>query len=108
MLDGLSHVRHIDLFIGRPSCSDFTTARQPIAAEVGKLRLHRTVIECRRCVSGECNHGAQCPMMIRWDDDLWDGTFWRRCECDARVEPPQGYAPVTVRRIADHPGHTLP
>jgi len=31
--------------------------------------------------------------MTRGDDDLWDGTFWRRCECDAWVEPPQGYAP---------------
>jgi hypothetical protein len=44
--------------------------------------------------------------MIRWYDDPYDGTFWRRCECDAWVEPQQGYAPVTIRRIADHPGHT--
>jgi hypothetical protein len=43
-------------------------------------------------------------MLLRWYDDPWDGTFWRRCECDAWVEPSQGYAPVTVRRIADHLG----
>ena len=64
------------------------------------------MIECRKCTAGACSHGAQCPMMIRWYDDPYDGTFWRRCECDAWIEPPQGYAPVTVRRIADRPGDT--
>ena len=61
---------------------------------------------------GQWGHPPRWPYccfplpLPRWDDDLWDGTFCRRCECDAWVEPPQGYAPVTVRRIADHPGDT--
>lgn len=58
----------------------------------------RIVTECRKCAAGICSHGEQCPMMIRWYDDPWDGTFWRRCECTAwrhaRVYP------VTVRRVA--------
>lgn len=57
------------------------------------------MIECRRCASGECSHGQRCSTMLRWYDDPWDGTFWRRCECDAWAEP-HGAAPVTVRRIA--------
>lgn len=64
------------------------------------------MIECRTCTAGACSHGAQCPTMIRWYDDPWDGTFWRRCECDAWVEPPRGYAPVIVGYIADYPGDT--
>jgi hypothetical protein len=56
------------------------------------------VIECRKCTAGACNHGAQCPMMIRWYDDLWDGTFWRRCECTAWFQAV--VYPVTVTRVA--------
>lgn len=40
-------------------------------------------------------------MLLRWYDDPWDGTFWRRCECDAWAEPPHDYGPVTVRRITE-------
>ncbi|CAA0130017.1 Uncharacterised protein [Mycolicibacterium vanbaalenii] len=25
-------------------------------------------------------------MMIRWYDDPWDDTFWRRCECAASIQ----------------------
>lgn len=57
------------------------------------------VSECRKCTSGECSHGAQCPMMIRWYDDPWDGTFWRRCECTTSIAA-ETY-PVTVSRLAD-------
>jgi hypothetical protein len=46
-------------------------------------------------------------MMLRWYDDPWDGTFWRRCECNAWIEPPQGYAPVTIRYANVAPGEQL-
>lgn len=36
-------------------------------------------------------------MMIRWYDDPWDGTFWRRCECTASTQA-ETY-PVTVRHL---------
>lgn len=55
------------------------------------------MIECRKCAEGLCSHGRQCSMMIRWYDDAWDGTFWRRCECAESIEAP-GY-PVTVTWI---------
>jgi hypothetical protein len=57
------------------------------------------VIECRKCTAGTCTHGAQCPMMIRWYDDPWDGTFWRRCECTAWIHA--AVYPVTVTRVAE-------
>jgi hypothetical protein len=57
------------------------------------------VIECRKCTAGACSHGAQCPMMIRWYDDPWDGTFWRRCECTAWIHAV--VYPVTVTRVAE-------
>lgn len=38
-------------------------------------------------------------MMIRWYDDPWDGTFWRRCECTTSIAA-ETY-PVTVSRLAD-------
>jgi hypothetical protein len=56
------------------------------------------VIECRKCTAGECSHGTQCSMAIRWYDDPWDGTFWRRCECTASIDA--GVYPVTVSRVA--------
>jgi hypothetical protein len=59
------------------------------------------MVTCRRCAEGTCSHGPQCSMLVRWYDDPWDGTFWRRCGCDAWAEPPEGYAPVTVRRVTD-------
>jgi hypothetical protein len=58
------------------------------------------VIECRKCTAGACSHGAQCPMMIRWYDDAWDGTFWRRCECTAWIHAT--VYPVTVTRSKNH------
>ena len=39
-------------------------------------------------------------MMIRWYDDPWDGTFWRRCECSDSI--PATAFPVTVRRVEGH------
>jgi hypothetical protein len=56
------------------------------------------VSECRKCTVGACSHGAQCPMMIRWYDDPWDGTFWRRCECTTSIHA--AVYPVTVSRVA--------
>ena len=55
------------------------------------------MIECRACAAGECSHGTRCSMMLRWYDDPWDGTFWRRCECTASILD-VGY-PVTVTRV---------
>ncbi len=55
------------------------------------------MVECRECTVGECSHGELCPMMIRWYDDPWDGTFWRRCECTAGIPGP--VFPVTVTRV---------
>ena len=60
----------------------------------------REVIECRKCTAGACSHGAQCSMMIRWYDDPWDGTFWRRCECTAWTQAT--VHPVTVTRSQNH------
>lgn len=37
--------------------------------------------------------------MIRWYDDPWDGTFWRRCECTASIDA--GAYPVTVSRVGE-------
>ena len=56
------------------------------------------MIECRKCTAGGCNHGAQCPMLIRWYDDPWDGTFWQRCECTAWID---AGTHVAVSRVAD-------
>lgn len=58
--------------------------------------------ECRKCAAGACSHIAQCPMMIRWYDDPWDGTFWRRCECAERISEDAAY-PVTITRVARSP-----
>jgi hypothetical protein len=58
-----------------------------------------TVIECRKCTAGTCSHNAQCPMMIRWYDDPWAGTFWRRCECTAWIIQEAVY-PVTITLVA--------
>lgn len=54
--------------------------------------------ECRKCTAGECSHAAQCPMMIRWYDDPWDDTFWRRCECAASIQT--AVCPVTISQVA--------
>lgn len=58
------------------------------------------VIECRKCTAGLCSHEAQCPMMIRWYDDAWDGTFWRRCQCAASIERESPY-PVTIGYVSN-------
>ena len=55
------------------------------------------MIECRRCTAGECSHVARCSTMIRWYDDPWDGTFWRRCECADSIA--EQTFPVTTRRV---------
>jgi hypothetical protein len=38
-------------------------------------------------------------MMIRWYDDPWAGTFWRRCECTAWIIQEAVYPP-TITLVA--------
>lgn len=35
-------------------------------------------------------------MMIRWYDDPWDGTFWRRCECPAWIFQDAAHPVTTI------------
>jgi len=73
----------------------------PMSTEItvrGRSRGAGKLSECRKCTAGMCSHGAQCPMMIRWYEDPWDGTFWRRCECTASIHA--AVYPVTVGRVA--------
>lgn len=53
---------------------------------------------CTACREYRCSHGEKCPMMLRWYDDPYNGTFWRHCECADGV--PEYVFPVTVTRAA--------